>query len=125
MFTLKTMTVSKKLIIAFLILSGVTGLVGYLGIKNMGVINSLADEMYKQEVLGISYVKEANVNLINASRAVRNLLLASSIEDRQQFLKSIDNFAEQERLNLERAEPLIADPEAKRLLQQYKETSLE
>lgn len=125
MFTLKTMTVSKKLIIAFLALSGVTGFVGYVGIKNMERINAVADLMYRQEVLGISYIKEANINLLSASRAIRNLLLASSVEERQGFLEAIDGFAEKERLNLEKAEPLIIDPEAKRLLQQYKETSRE
>lgn len=122
---IKSVTVGKKLILSFLAVSAITAMVGYVGIKNMGEINQSADELYQQEVLGISYIKEANINLIYGSRAIRNLLLASTHEERQRFKDAIATAAEQERFNLEKAEPLIVDPAASNLLQEYKEASKE
>lgn len=122
---LKSIPVGKKLIGAFLFVSAITAVVGYVGVKNMGAINEMADELYEKEVLGISFVKEANINLIYGSRAVRNLLLASSQEERQRYMESIAAVAEQEKINLEKADPLITDPTARSLLENYKEASIE
>jgi methyl-accepting chemotaxis protein len=122
---LKSIAVGKKLIGAFLFVSSITAVVGYVGVKNMGTINEMADDLYLQEVLGISYVKEANINLIYGSRAVRSLLLASSQEEREKYRELISHVAEQERQNLEKAEPLIKDATAKSLLASYKEVSAE
>ena len=61
--------VGTKLISAFIVVSLITAVVGYIGIRNMGTINDMADDMYLKELLGISYIKEANINLIYISRA--------------------------------------------------------
>ena len=54
--------IGKKLIISFLVLSAVTLVVGYLGVANMGKINDMVESIYKREALGITYLKEANIN---------------------------------------------------------------
>jgi methyl-accepting chemotaxis protein len=79
----KNLTVGTKLIGSFLIMAALIGFVGYIGISNMSDINDADTRLYERETLGLSSMKEANLQLLNGARAVRNLLLASSQEERQ------------------------------------------
>jgi len=51
---LNNLTISKKLMASYLVLAAVTALVGFIGIKNMSKINDLADQMYMEDLLGLS-----------------------------------------------------------------------
>lgn len=75
---LKNMKVGTRLIAGFLFVSILGAVVGGIGIRNMSVINDKASEMYQKELLGISYVKEANINLIYIGRAIRRASLLKS-----------------------------------------------
>ncbi|BAH75772.1 methyl-accepting chemotaxis protein [Solidesulfovibrio magneticus] len=96
--------VGKKLIISFIIMAIITGIVGYLGLHNMGAINSMNNTMYERELLGISAVKEANIDLIYADRAVRNMIMTTSLEDRARNVKSLEKYKNeyQEQMNIAR-----------------------
>jgi methyl-accepting chemotaxis protein len=74
--------VGAKLLAGFLAVSLITAAVGLMGIRNMSRINALNDRLYQQELLGLSYAKEANINLIGYGRAMRNVLLASTVDER-------------------------------------------
>ncbi|NJC47184.1 UNVERIFIED_ORG: methyl-accepting chemotaxis protein [Xanthomonas campestris] len=52
----------------------------------------MSTSLYERELLGLSNVKEANINLIYAGRARANLLLASSAEERQSHVQNIDKY---------------------------------
>jgi len=78
----KDLKVGIKLIAAFLVVSAITAAVGYVGIKNMGEINAQADSLYELELMGLSLIKEANINLIYSARAARAALTAASEEER-------------------------------------------
>ena len=80
------MRVGKKLILSFLIMACLTGFVGYLGIENMGKINEMAHQMYTKELLGLSAIEEANISLIYLDRASKNMLLASTPEERTKYM---------------------------------------
>jgi methyl-accepting chemotaxis protein len=67
--------IGTKLITAFVIVSAITAIVGILGIKDMEMINSMADKMYEKDLLGLSYVKEANINLIYMVRDEKSIIL--------------------------------------------------
>ncbi|MAL99364.1 methyl-accepting chemotaxis protein [Hydrocarboniclastica marina] len=121
----KNLKIGTKLLAAFLVLSAITALVGYVGIHNMGQINEQADALYEKELLGVSYLKEANVNVIYGSRSMRNMLLASTQKDRQESIDNARRYAKQELEYLAQAEALIENPEAERLLAQYKIASAE
>lgn len=41
---------------------------GMIGINNMSKINDSADRLYQQELMGLSYVKEANIDLAYVGR---------------------------------------------------------
>ncbi|HEY0817430.1 MAG TPA: methyl-accepting chemotaxis protein, partial [Rhizobacter sp.] len=60
-----------------------------------------------QELLGISYVKEANINLIYAARARGQFSLATSEADRQSAHKTFQESVENMRTWLDKARPLF------------------
>ncbi|HEX3075169.1 MAG TPA: MCP four helix bundle domain-containing protein [Ignavibacteriales bacterium] len=62
--------IANKLLIAFIVMAALTAFVGYQGMKSMGSVNDMLNLLYKNETLGISYVKEANINLVYHQRAL-------------------------------------------------------
>ena len=107
--------ISVKLISAFLLVSTITGIVGYIGIYNMSKLNDAADTLYQRELLGLSYIKEANVSLLYSSRALRNAILATTQEDRAQSLANINKYATLSEEYIGKARGLFYSDEAKRL----------
>ena len=75
--------VGKKLIIAFIIVSAITATVGFMGIKSMRAMNEGSEKMYQKELLGLSFAKAANIDLLNLVRSDKNAMLATSQEQRQ------------------------------------------
>ncbi len=96
--------VGKKLIISFIFMTFITGIVGYLGLHNMGIINGMNDTMYERELLGISAIKEANIDLLYAERSIRNMIMTTSPEDRARNIKSLEKYKNeyQEQMNIAR-----------------------
>jgi methyl-accepting chemotaxis protein len=103
----KNMKVGTRLIAGFLMISILGAIVGAIGIRNMSIINDKASDMYQKELLGISYVKEANINLIYIGRALSNSLLASAPEDRKRFMEKIESSRKNFQMNMEKARPLF------------------
>ncbi len=112
-YDLKT---SAKITFSFLVLTTAMVVVGYIGISKMSAINDMADQIYQKELLGISYVKEANINLIYIDRAMKNLMLATTKEDRELYSKRIGEFDKMYRDNMEKARPLFYTDKTKQLL---------
>ncbi len=96
--------VGKKLILSFILMAFITGIVGYLGLHSMGTINNMNDTMYERELLGISAVKEANINLLYADRAIRNMIMTTSLEDRAKNAKNLEKYKNeyQDQMNVAR-----------------------
>ena len=111
--------VGTKLLAGFLSISVIGALVALIGIFNMGRISDLADDMYLKEVLGISYIKEANINLIYIGRARGNFLLATTDAERQANLANIKKYWSALNGYLEKAKPLFVTEEAKALFVRY------
>ncbi|HEX3074074.1 MAG TPA: methyl-accepting chemotaxis protein [Ignavibacteriales bacterium] len=84
--------IANKLLIAFIVMAALTAFVGYEGMKSMGSVNDMLNLLYKNETLGISYVKEANINLVYHQRALNNFLLAASKEDRAKRLANMKKY---------------------------------
>ena len=100
---LANIKVGVKLLATLLLVSFITGAVGYIGIANMSLINDEANKMYATELVGLSYTKEANINLIYIGRAARNLLLAPTLEEREHHHKNILEYKAMLAKNLEEA----------------------
>ena len=111
----KHMKVGTRLIAGFLALTLLGTIVAGIGILNMSRINDSSDKLYQKELLGISYVKEANIDLIYIGRAVRTVLLASTDKDRQAAIAKIDDARTKLKANLDKARPLFYLDTGKRM----------
>jgi methyl-accepting chemotaxis protein len=112
----KNMTVATKLISGFLIGSILATIVGLVGMSNMSKINDAADVMYAEELLGLSYIKEANVDLIYVERDWREALLSLTDESRTKRLDETRKSLDLLNGNLEKARPLFKSEKEKELL---------
>ena len=72
-----------RLLLAFSALIGLAAVVAAFGINGLFRLNTVNNDLYEKELLAISFVKEANINLIYAARARGQLALATSDADRQ------------------------------------------
>jgi methyl-accepting chemotaxis protein len=71
-YDLKTI---KKLMLGFALISGVLALMGYVGLRNLSVMRANIEQIYSQNLLGLSYLKDAKSNLLYIERAVREAIL--------------------------------------------------
>ncbi len=99
--------IGVRLIAGFLLVASISVVVGLIGISNTSQINEMADRMYDRELLGLSYVKEANINLIYIGRARGNYLLATTLEEREQHLASIAKSSARVTEYMDKARPLF------------------
>ncbi len=115
----KNLKLGKKLVFSFLLLSALTFIVGFQGLSNMSNLNDMLNSLYQNEMQGLSFIKEGNINLINYSRAERNLLLASTQEQRDNFKNAMDGYQQDLESQLAKAQPLIKTEEGKNLIRQF------
>lgn len=119
MSMLKNMKVGTRLVFGFLFLVMMGAAVGAIGIVNMSKINDKADEMYGRELMGLSYIKEANIHLIYAGRARGNVLLAETPEERNKNTENVKKYSATVKEYLAKARPLFASEKARELFDQY------
>lgn len=117
----KNMKLGTKLQSIFLIISFMGFVVATLGIYNMSKIHDKAEQIYKRELMGVSYIKEANINLIYIGRARANYMLANSEEERAQFKELINTASIQLKANLDEAKKLFSSEKAKELFKKHDE----
>ncbi|MCE4556371.1 methyl-accepting chemotaxis protein [Roseateles cellulosilyticus] len=106
---------STKLIGGFVGVVLMGTLVAAVGIFGMHRINEYNDALYQRELLGISYVKEANINLIYAGRARANFMLATSEDARTKARGDFDKAVADLRRWLEKSRPLFVTDKGKAL----------
>jgi methyl-accepting chemotaxis protein len=112
---LNKMKVGTRLLAGFLTLAAIGAVVALIGIFNMGRMNDSATDLYQKELLGLSYVKEANINLIYIGRATRNVLLASSDKERQAAAAAVESSRATLAKNLDKARPLFHTEKGKQM----------
>jgi methyl-accepting chemotaxis protein len=113
------MKIGTKLIGAFIIVGAITAVVGYMGIRSMGQLADLSASMYANETLGIAHLNKANIDLIHMDRAVKNLLLSSTQEDRDYYKGRMEADIANINAEVEKASPLIHSDEGKALLAKF------
>ncbi|WP_374710468.1 MCP four helix bundle domain-containing protein [Massilia pseudoviolaceinigra] len=77
---LNNIKVGTRLLGSFLIIALLGSAVAAIGIFNMSTMNEQAELAYDRELLGLSYTKQANIDLIGMGRAARGVLLADTPE---------------------------------------------
>src|SRR5688572_30494693 len=84
-----------------------------LGLQSLANLRSMRDEaqlIYEQELLGISHLKEANINLIYIGRALRRMILAGDAHARQKAREQIAVADATLKLELMEARKVIFQP---------------
>ena len=107
--------IGNKLIISFLFLSAITAIVGYSGITNMAKINGMLDTLYQRETMGITFIKDADIRLLDFDRNEKDFLLASTEADRERFKKRMDEHEKAMLADIAKARPLFVSNRAKEL----------
>ena len=118
---LGNMKIGIRLTCAFLIVAAIGACIGAIGIRNSGRINDYATLLYERELLGLSNLKEANINLIYAGRARSNLQLASTQEERAKHLANIDKYTASVVDYMGKARDSFDSPESKAKLARFDE----
>ncbi|MFB9243620.1 MCP four helix bundle domain-containing protein [Massilia antarctica] len=113
---LDNLKVGTRLLTAFLIVAVLGAIVAAVGIVNMSIMNEQAERAYDQELLGLSYAKEANINLVSAGRAARGVLVATTPEQVRRFSEQLSTARRQLHENLEKARPRFTLESGKKLL---------
>src|SRR5262245_39197167 len=107
--------IGTRLIAGFVLVALISAVVGGIAIFNSSRMNDLAESMYTRELLGLSYIKEANINLIYIGRARSNFLLATTEEERAKHLASIEKSSATAKEYIEKAKPLFVSDRAKEI----------
>lgn len=81
---ISNMKIGVRLTLGFLLVVALTAVIGFIGIRNLSQVNDLSDRMYDMDVVGLSTLQEANIQLLLANRAVRRSLMASDVQDRDE-----------------------------------------
>ncbi|MFS2022881.1 methyl-accepting chemotaxis protein [Massilia sp. GER05] len=111
----KQMKVATRLTLGFLAVVVLGAIVAGIAIYNMTQMNERAKRMYQKELLGISYVKEADLNQVSLGRSLRSAMLASTDDQRTTMLANADKYRQQLQENLDKARPLFHSDEGKRI----------
>ncbi len=108
--------VSTRLLVVFMLMSGITAVVGFVGIENMATMSDLAGKMYEREVLGLAYVKDIEIDISAIVRAEKNFLLSSSDEQRTGYLQRHEQAEREVLATFDKATPLIESESGKAAL---------
>ena len=111
----KQMKVATRLTLGFLAVVVLGAIVAGIAIYNMTQMNERAKRMYQKELLGISYVKEADLNQVSLGRSLRSAMLASTDDQRANMLANAAKYKQQLQENLDKARPLFHSDEGKRI----------
>ena len=82
------MGLRARLIVCFCAVALMSLIVGVVGINNMSKINDINYILYNKGMVGVSVVKDANLNIIYAARAEKNYLLAPTQQEMDQYYKT-------------------------------------
>jgi methyl-accepting chemotaxis protein len=86
------MKIGPRLIAAFIIMGAITAVVGYMAVANSSKFGALSTESYERETLGLTYIKQANIDLIQVDRAAKNLMLSNTPAEREQYKAQVDAY---------------------------------
>ena len=97
------MKIGNRLLAAFVIVGAITAAVGYTAIVNLSKIADTSKDSFDKETMGIVYTMQASVDMIEVDRSVKNLMLASTAQERDQCKARLQAFTSLVNDDLDRA----------------------
>ena len=102
----------QKLMLGFGFVLAVALLIGLRDLSSLMDMHARAQQISERDVLGVSHIKEANINLVYMGRALRQMLLAPDTVQRDVAKKRLDLARSTMKGELDAARPLIFRTEA-------------
>lgn len=78
-----------KLLLLFMSTALIAAIIGFLGVSNIGKINQVVAEMYANNLVPITFISEANTEVINHNRRVCIYVLLSERSEKAFFKKKM------------------------------------
>jgi methyl-accepting chemotaxis protein len=88
----KNQKMAMKLTLGFGISFVLTLVIGVMALQSLSTVKDLNTVMYQNHALGIAHIKEANVLLTKASRALRNAIIDDAVADKQKRWEDTKQF---------------------------------
>ena len=112
-YNLKTLW---KLVCGFSVVCVIMAVVGYVGLAKMAAVNDMLNQMYQMHLLGTSYIKEANTQLIAIARGMRNVVIEEDLEEMKKHNTAMEKRIELCKEELKKTGGTIVTAEGKSLL---------
>jgi len=109
----------SKLLVGFGALLLTIMLLSINSILTVHTMSQQASELYQRELLGISHIKETNINLILTGRSLRQYILAPSLVQRSEAKVRLDQALLNVERQLDAARESIYRDRVKKLLEKY------
>ncbi len=116
MSVLEKRKLSTKLLIGFSVVFFIALLIGVNAIISLNKMSEQVQILYEKELLGVSHLKAANINLVYMGRSMRQMMLASDAEGRGKALAMINKANVTLQRELSEASKTIFREENKKLL---------
>lgn len=101
------MKLGAKLISAFVLVSAISAIVSGIGLRDMAQIAANADKTYRQDLVGLNLIQQANADVLRVGTYLRNAILATTTEQRTASLEQAEKALASAREHLNQAEPLV------------------
>lgn len=113
---LASLTVRTRLIGSFLIVAVIAAIIGIVGVRATGQVNTMAAVMHDVELTGLDYASTADSMLVAAGRSMRSALLAQTFGERAVELKKLDERMAIVKAELDKLDVLFVTPAGKQLV---------
>ena len=106
----KSLSVQTKLLFSFAAVCSISAIVGMFGLVKLGTVNEMLDDMYAEQTVGISALKEANMCIVRIGRSAREIVLETEPTTNRANAEEALAFGNKVLEQLEIARPTITDP---------------
>ncbi|MBF0558050.1 MAG: response regulator [Nitrospirae bacterium] len=118
---LERLNLTTKLSVGFGFVLAIAMVVGLQSRHDLAVLSEETQRLYEMELLGISHLKEANINLAMIGRSLRHMVLAPDHAQRQEAKKSLEDARTNLQRELLEGRKRIYREENKKLLAEFDE----
>lgn len=119
------MKLRTRLVSAFVFLTLITILIGGMGYYNLQRLSEMSNLIYSRDMLGMSYIKDANAIRNDIARTVRDLMLVDTPKEREADINKLHNLFSDLESEVSRARDSVDTPKGKEALNNFDKTWVE
>lgn len=80
---MKSLKLGSKLVTGFILVALIGGISGWIGLINMGRINTMLDNLYSNKLVPITKLAGANLHAIYHDRTINDLIIGANRVERE------------------------------------------